>query len=393
MPEASPFELLAEELGAVAGRVEREASYRIAALIADVERKFAERELQIERLQKTVEAMIGGKVVVWDKLINDKLASLKDGIDGKDGQTGAAGERGEKGEQGSAGPAGETGLRGEAGLQGLQGIEGARGETGSVGEKGDRGEIGPQGSRGEKGEQGESIKGEKGDQGEAGPQGSAGEKGDQGQAGPQGGQGEAGAPGEKGDAGLTGASGERGEPGPVGKLPKVTKWIEGAVSYESDVVTHNGGLYQALKDTGKTPGTNDWLCLAAPGTDGKDGRDGEDGRSLTIRDTFVPNQQYKALDVVTLDSKWFVAKQDDPGMCPGPGWKAGPGIGRTGKPGERGAQGPKGDIGVTAPTIVEWDIRVKTYEAFPLMSDGTLGPPLPLRELFAQFQEEAGNAL
>ena len=392
MPEASPFELLAEELGAVAGRVEREASYRIAALIADVERKFAERELQIERLQKTVEAMIGGNVVVWDKLINDKLASLKDGVDGKNGQTGAAGERGEKGEQGSAGP---TGLRGETGLQGLQGAQGERGEMGAQGQAGAPGEIGPVGPQGEKGDQGESIRGEKGDQGQAGPQGSAGEKGDQGQAGPQGDKGEAGARGEKGDTGitgLTGACGERGEPGAVGKLPKVIKWIEGAVSYDGDVVTHNGGLYQALKDTGKTPGTNDWLCLAAPGTDGKDGRDGEDGKSFTIRDTFDPQAKYKALDVVTLDSKWFVAKHDDPGACPGAGWKSGPGIGRTGKPGERGAQGPKGDIGATAPTIVEWDIRVKTYEAFPLMSDGTMGPPLPLRELFAQFQEEAGNA-
>jgi hypothetical protein len=355
MPEASPFELLAEELGAVAGRIEREASYRIAALIADVERKVAQQELQIERLQKTVETMIGGNIVVWDKLINDKLASLKDGVDGKDGPTGAAGERGEKGEQGSAGPAGETGLRGEAGLQGLQGIEGARGETGSMGEKGDRGEVGPQG--------------------------------------PQGDKGEAGARGEKGDTGITGASGERGEPGAVGKLPKVIKWIEGSVSYESDVVTHNGGLYQALKDTGKTPGTNDWLCLAAPGTDGKDGRDGEDGKSFTIRDTFDPQAKYKALDVVTLDSKWFVAKYDDPGACPGAGWKSGPGIGRTGKPGERGAQGPKGDIGQAAQAIVGWDIRTKTYEAYPIMSSGTLGPPLPLRELFAQFQEEAGNAL
>jgi hypothetical protein len=188
MPEASPFELLAEELGAVAGRIEREASYRIAALIADVERKVAQQELQIERLQKTVETMIGGNIVVWDKLINDKLASLKDGVDGKDGPTGAAGERGEKGEQGSAGPAGETGLRGEAGLQGLQGIEGARGETGSMGEKGDRGEVGPQG--------------------------------------PQGDKGEAGARGEKGDTGITGASGERGEPGAVGKRLKSSSGLK-----------------------------------------------------------------------------------------------------------------------------------------------------------------------
>jgi hypothetical protein len=41
------------------------------------------------------------------------------------------------------------------------------------------------------------------------------------------------------------------------------------------------------------------------------------------------------------------------------------------------------------PHIVEWDIRAKTYEAFPLMSDGTLGPPIALRALFEQYQAEA----
>jgi hypothetical protein len=399
MPATSPFELLAEELGAVAGRIERESAYRFAALVADVERKFAERELQIERLQKSLEITMAANFAHWDKITSDRVTSLKDGVDGKDGQSGAQGERGEKGADGA------PGLRGETGLQGLQGIEGARGETGSVGEKGDRGEVGSQGERGEKGEQGESIKGEKGDQGEQGPQGEKGDQGEKGEAvqGPQGERGEPGAAGGRGESGVAGSvgpqglkgeQGERGIEGAPGKLPKVKQWAEG-VHYEGNVCTHKGGLYQALRDTAKEPyvGANalaDWACLAAAGSDGKDG---VDGRSLTIRDTFDPLQEYKALDVVTLDSKWFVAKKDNPGACPGPGWKAGPGIGKTGRPGERGGQGergPKGEAGQSAPAITGWEVAADSYEVVPIMSDGSDGPAISLRELFAQFQGEAG---
>jgi hypothetical protein len=186
---------------------------------------------------------------------------------------------------------------------------------------------GEKGERGEKGEKGETIKGEPG---EKGPQGDSiqGEKGD---------PGEAGAPGRDGSNGTDGSNGERGERG-------------------------------------------------------SPGRDGSDGRSFVIRDTYDMNETYHALDVVTLNATWFVARSDDPGPCPGPGWKAGP-TARRGERGEKGERGPRGEIPsmVTSefPRIVEWDIRAKTYEAFPLMSDGTLGAPIPLRALFEQFQAEA----
>jgi hypothetical protein len=322
MTATSPFELLAQELGAVAGRVEREAAYRIAALIADVERRFAERELQIERLQKLLEAAVSGRIVQWDQMITDKLITLQDGKNGRDG------------------------IDGKDGIDGAQGLEGA---------------AGPQGLRG--------LQGEKG---EAGPIGPAGKDGIDGAAG---------SPGERGERGADGANGA------PGKLPKVKQWLEGSVQYEGDVVTHAGGLYQALKDTGKTPGTNDWICLAAPGVNGKDGRDGEDGKSLTIRETFDATQKYNALDVVTLDSKWFVARYDDPGMCPGPGWKAGPGIGKTGKPGPRGERGSKGEPG-TPIEIITWELNRETYEVTPIMINGERGAVITLRELFEQFQEE-----
>lgn len=182
---------------------------------------------------------------------------------------------------------------------------------------------GEKGERGEKGEKGDQVQGEKGDQGPAGEQGEKGEKGDGGAAGEKGQDGANGADG----IGRDGKDGERGEPG------------------------ERGG----------------------------------DGRSFRIRDTYDPAERYEQCDVVTLNATWFVARADDPGPCPGAGWKAGP-TARRGEKGERGERGPRGEP--QALRIVEWDIRAKTYEAFPLLSDGTLGPPIPLRALFEQFQAE-----
>ena len=347
MPPTSHFDVLAAELGAVAGRIERESNLRNNALIADIERRYAEIELRLERLQKSLERSVNANIDEWDAQISDRIAALKDGKDGADGKEGA---------QGAQGPAGE---RGETGLQGLQGAQGERGEMGPQGEIGPQGEVGPQGPQGERGLQGES--------GAVGP------------AGPQ---------GLKGDAGAQGPQGEKGA------LPQVKRWVANSVSYAHDVCTHKGSLYQATKDTGQEPAPENaaWICLASAGRDGEDGNDGEDGRSLTIKDTFDPTQKYEALDVVTLDNRWFVAKHDDPGPCPGAGWKAGPGLGKTGRPGERGPQGPKGDKGEVI-EIITWEINPKTYEVAPVMSNGERGPVMLLRDLFAQFQEEAGDAL
>ena len=92
---------------------------------------------------------------------------------------------------------------------------------------------------------------------------------------------------------------------------------------------HKGASWQAKRDTAKQPGSSDdWQLIAAAG---------EPGASFSIRGTHVPTEKYKRLDVVTLDYGWFVAKYDDPGPIPGPGWQAGP-VGRRGEkgiPGER----------------------------------------------------------
>jgi hypothetical protein len=192
-----------------------------------------------------------------------------------------------------------------------------------------------------------------------------------------------GATGQAGPAGLPGADGKDGAPG---KLPKVKEWKEG-VWYESDVVRHHGGTYQAERDNANTPGSSlDWLCLAAPGLDAP---------LLNIRGTFVADGKYKRLDVVALNGSSFVARTDEPGECPGAGWQLMASAGRPGKPGikgdpgERGVAGPPGQRGAATPTILQWAVDRQQFRATPIMSDGSEAPALELRSLFEQFQIEA----
>lgn len=67
MPETSPFDVLADELGAVAGRIERESKLRIDVALAEAARCDAERNLRTERALREVQ---------------DRLASIKDGEPG-----------------------------------------------------------------------------------------------------------------------------------------------------------------------------------------------------------------------------------------------------------------------------------------------------------------------
>lgn len=292
------------------------------------------------------------------KQITERLAELKDG---KDGDLGPAGERGE---QGAAGAAGEPGERGEAGLQG---------EPGPIGE---RGEQGMQGERGEQGERGDH--GEKGEKGEAGPQGDKGEQGEQGTRGDQG------IPGEKGEPGLRGQDGATGEKGAPGQLSAAKPFVEGAVHYDGDVVTHMGSTYQARCDTARTPPHEDWQLIAARG---------RDAAMPKIMGTYREGENYLFLNIVALGGSSFIARTDDPGPCPGEGWQL---IASAGKPGikgpqgERGAQGERGECGASPPYLVGWTIDRKTYTVKALMSDDTEWPALELRELFEQFHDEAG---
>jgi hypothetical protein len=128
--------------------------------------------------------------------------------------------------------------------------------------------------------------------------------------------------------------------GAPGKMPAAKAWAD-EVHHEGDVVTHDGATYQAHRDTGKAPPHEDWICLAAAG------RDGNDGRSFTVRGTYAVTNAYQALDVVALNGGAFIARKDDPGVCPGPDWQLIAAQGKAGKPGERGlpGKGERGDPG------------------------------------------------
>jgi Collagen triple helix repeat (20 copies) len=118
MPE-TPLDLLARELGAITGRMEREDGLRFAALDADLRRQVAELSLRI------LEAEV-------------RAAGVKDGEKGERGEPGIPGES-------IVGPQGERGEPGERGLDGLAGPPGAPGEKGLDGTLGPSGPPGAPG--------------------------------------------------------------------------------------------------------------------------------------------------------------------------------------------------------------------------------------------------------
>ena len=103
-----------------------------------------------------------------------------------------------------------------------------------------------------------------------------------------------------------------GPQGPPGKLPCAKEYVAECVHYAADVVRHDGGLWQALCDTVHAPPHDDWICLA---------RGGRDGITPNIRGTFDVYSKYRKLDIVAMDGASFVAKHDNPGICPGDGWQ------------------------------------------------------------------------
>jgi hypothetical protein len=192
--------------------------------------------------------------------------------------------------------------------------------------------------------------------------------------------------GKDGEAGPPGPSGERGPAGPQGSIASAREWSAEVVSYQGDVATHKGSLWQARKDTGKEPPHKDWRLIAAAG---RDGINGKDGRGFFVRGTFKADETYFYLDIVAKDGGSFVATKDSPGPCPGDGWQLFASRGSRGDKGQVGERGPKGEIGPAgkaAPMIVSWNIDRAAFRAVPVMSDGSEGPALELRALFQEFQ-------
>jgi hypothetical protein len=99
-----------------------------------------------------------------------------------------------------------------------------------------------------------------------------------------------------------------------------------------------------------------------------------------IRGTHDPKAEYCANDMVAKDGGTFVARRNNPGPCPGDGWQL------MAKQGQRGVAGERGAPGRDASRIIKWELDVASYTATPIMSDGTKGPGLELRALFAQSE-------
>jgi hypothetical protein len=185
--------------------------------------------------------------------------------------------------------------------------------------------------------------------------------------------------------GPRGEPGPCGEPGPPGKIERLHRYVEDTVHYDGDVVVHLGSTYQARCDTAKAPPHRDWVCLASSG------RDGVDGHSLRVRGTYRPGEVYAALDVVALNGGSFIARTDDPGVCPGDGWQAQSMPGKRGPQGEPGPQGERGAKGEPGPEIVSWEIDRDNYTVRAVLSDKTRSTPLDLRGLFEQYLLERIN--
>jgi hypothetical protein len=221
-------------------------------------------------------------------ILEQRLASIRDGRDGLPGVAGPAGERGQQGDKG---------IDGSRGTDGRDGINGKDGAPGPEGQKGERGEIGPVGERGEMGPRGE--KGDPGDVGAVGPQGPQGDRGEIGPMGP------VGPAGERGDKGMDGAPGRDGLHGKDGlgfdglsfeirddgayavfergdvkkelRLPVPIYrdvWKENTSYFPGDTVTWGGSAWIAKQETTAKPGLNTpesraWRLCVKKGADGK----------------------------------------------------------------------------------------------------------------------------
>jgi hypothetical protein len=108
-------------------------------------------------------------------------------------------------------------------------------------------------------------------------------------------------------------------------------------------------------------------------------------RSLEVAGTYNPTVKYRALDVVALNGASFCARVDNPGPCPGDNWQL---IAAQGKKGAPGRDGTDGKAGRDAARITDWLVNRENYTVTPIMSDGSMGAVLELRELFQRFNEE-----
>lgn len=325
MPD-TPFDILADELGAVAGRVERELRQVAATLTAEIRGQISSYQAEAAKLETRLISIERD----LDARVRDAIAGIQNGRDGDIGPQGERGDRGFQGERGEPGPQGEQGERGFAGPSGLDGEQGERGFPG------ERGEQGPQGERGIDG-----LNGSDGDKGEPG---------------------------------------ERGPEGPSGKLSIVKAYDPETVFYEGDIVHLEGSTYQARKDTAQRPPHGDWSPIAVKG---------KDARDWTMRGLYEPGAEYLKGDVVARDGGSWIAVKDEPGDLPGEGWRQLTQKGKRGdrgEKGERGQPGIKGPPGDPGPAVI--DLSVDGFVLVVTSADGST-VAVDLAQMFQNYRDQS----
>jgi hypothetical protein len=119
------------------------------------------------------------------------------------------------------------------------------------------------------------------------------------------------------------------------------------------------------------------------------------GKSLCVRGTFIPGTRYEQYDVVAVNGCSFIAREDNPGQCPGEGWQL---LASAGRRGARGFVGPKGERGepgesaTAGPGFKAFHVDRKTYTMSIITTDGQVHA-LPLRGLFEQFLSDVREGL
>lgn len=318
----------------------REVGERILGAVKDyVARQLAGVSAQVEAFSK--------RLIDFEQ----RLASVRDGIDGKDG---AAGKDGVDGKDGAPGKDGERGKDGANGKDGAPGRNGIDGRDGAPGTNGDRGKDGSDGGPGTNGKDG--APGRDGIDGRNGAPGTNGDRGKDGSDGGPGTNGKDGAPGRDGIDGRVGRDGKDGEAGLDALEISILDAIDEQRRYApATYARHRGGIWRAFRLTEDMAG---WECLV----EGIDtiSFDLQDGRTLHACVTLssgrevkhtaeVPALLYRGVwregeytrgDVATwAGSAWHCEQKttDKPGMSPA--WKLAVKSGRDGKDGGGSASG------------------------------------------------------
>ncbi len=244
----------------------------VRRVIADLREKAATAEQVRAAEHRAFMAEQREALVIMKRAIEDRLATVRDGVDGKDGAPGRAGADG------------RDGAAGQDGADGLPGRDGQDGASGRDGNDGNDGKVGPQGEPGRDGTNGQDgAAGRDGIDGQDGAPGKDGADGKDGAAGRDGIDGKDGAPGDQGAQGEPGANGNDGRDGVDGKdayAGQARGLFDPEASYRAmDVVSFNGSEWRAKVDApGALPGDG-WMLSASRGKRGDRGERGEAGRN------------------------------------------------------------------------------------------------------------------